>query len=139
MNLWGTRMSNSLLLVATGGALGACLRYQLGQWFPLGLAGVPSVFPWTTVGINIAGSLAIGIVWSVYMDAHWFQAWGRALIVAGFLGGFTTFSAFSLEAMILFETHRAAAAIYVATTVVGCLVATAVGYWLGTYASAGTN
>lgn len=125
-------MSQGILWVALGGALGAMARYAIGMAsLNLSQQSEGSVFPWATLGINIAGSFAIGLLWSLYADTHWFQSWGRPLLVIGALGGFTTFSAFSLETLTLLNSHKWLAVTYVTSSVFGCLAAVAVGYGLG--------
>ena len=89
-----------VLLVALGGAIGAVLRYLVGLasgW----LLGVG--FPWGTLAVNIAGSLAMGLV--IGLAASKFQLTNelRVFIATGILGGFTTFSAFSLDFALLYE------------------------------------
>ncbi len=107
------------LAVACGGALGALLRFGVSAW-----VGAHHVFPWATLTINIAGSFAIGLLWGGYGHAEWFQQWGRMLLVVGLLGGFTTYSAFSLETLNLLQSGRVLSGVfYVSATVVGCLVA----------------
>jgi len=116
-------MPKMLLLVACGGALGACGRFLLTTWLF-----VPGQFPWPTLLINLVGSFAIGLVWGFGMQQDWFEAWGRYLLVVGLLGGFTTFSAFSLETIALLEGGRLIAAMaYVLLSVLVCIVAA----WLG--------
>ena len=89
-----------VLLVALGGAIGSALRYLVGLaagWlFGTG-------FPWGTLAVNIAGSLAMGLV--IGLAASKFQLTNelRVFIATGVLGGFTTFSAFSLDFALLFE------------------------------------
>lgn len=89
-----------VLLVALGGAIGSTLRYLVGLasgWlFGIG-------FPWGTIAVNIAGSLAMGLV--IGLAASKFQLTNelRVFIATGILGGFTTFSAFSLDFALLFE------------------------------------
>ena len=122
-------MSQSILFVALGGALGAVARYGVGA-LTLNI-GLGSVFPWATLGINIAGSFAIGLIWSLFADAIWFQTWGRALIVVGLLGGFTTFSAFSLETLTLLQNNKWLAIGYVFSSIFGCVGSLAIGYWIG--------
>lgn len=104
------------LAVAAGGAIGALGRYGLvggiDQW--LGAA-----FPFGTLAANVLGSFAIGVfievtalVWSPSQEL-------RALLVVGVLGSFTTFSAFSMEALLLFDGGAAGqAALYVVASVV---------------------
>lgn len=118
----------SALWVALGGASGAVARFLLSTAFF-----VPGQFPWPTLVINIAGSLGIGLLWGLYGQHGWFEAWGRYLLVVGFLGGFTTFSAFSLETVGLVEGGRSgAAAAYVLASLVCCVAAAWAGQRLGT-------
>lgn len=92
------------LHVALGGAIGSVLRYQCGRWMThwLGPQAV-AVFPWATLAVNAAGSLLMGLL------AGWLMRHGegadplRLLLGVGLLGGFTTFSAFSLELVLLIE------------------------------------
>lgn len=89
-----------VLLVASGGAIGAVLRYLVGLasgW----LLGVG--FPWGTITVNIVGSLVMGLV--IGFAATKFQLTNelRLFIATGILGGFTTFSSFSLDFALLFE------------------------------------
>ncbi len=114
---------NGLLVVAVGGATGAVLRYLLSA-----LIGAHHLFPWATLAINIAGSFAIGLLWGAFGLTEWFQQWGRMLLVIGLLGGFTTFSAFSLETLNLLQGGRLMAACgYVIASLVGCLCAVYIG------------
>ncbi|MCL4673342.1 MAG: fluoride efflux transporter CrcB [Sphingomonadaceae bacterium] len=100
------------LNVALGGAAGAVLRYQTGRGLThwLGPQAV-SAFPWATLTVNVVGSLAMGLL------AGWLARHGqggeswRLLLGVGLLGGFTTFSAFSLEMMLLVERGQAATAV----------------------------
>lgn len=110
-----------IVWVMLGGAVGAGLRY--------GLLLMLSQFPWLLVGINIAGSLAAGLLWGAFQSADWFADWGRALLITGMLGGFTTYSAFSLDALMLWQRQAwIELALYVLATVVGCLAAVWLGY-----------
>jgi CrcB protein len=110
----------TLVSVALGGALGAVLRY---------LIGLAVAFPLGTLTVNLVGSLIIGIVWAVF-NAKGLQAW-LPFIMTGILGGFTTFSAFSLDTLRLVEAGRlAAAGGYVMASVLLSLVACAAGLWI---------
>jgi len=109
----------AIFAVACGGAAGAVLRMLVAA-----AIGAHHVFPWATLAINIAGSFAIGMLWGGYGHTEWFQQWGRMLLVVGLLGGFTTFSAFSLETLNLVQHGRLVlSATYVAASLTGCLIA----------------
>ena len=114
-----------VLLVALGGALGTVGRHGVGILAArlLGLA-----FPWGTLFVNVAGALAIGLL-AARVDA--LHADTRLFIGVGVLGGFTTFSTFSLEAVRLTEHHPWGAALYVASSLVLGLSACWVGLVLG--------
>ena len=107
----------ALAIVFVGGGIGAALRHLVN----LGAARLLGVgFPWGTLTVNIAGSLAMGLLvaWLAARfggpDHHL-----RLFLATGVLGGFTTFSAFSLDAMLLWErgSHGIAAAYVVASVV----------------------
>jgi len=85
---------NVYLWVGLGGALGACARFGVAQLFPVGSTGS---FPWPTFLVNAIGALLIGFTVAWVGHSGWFNDYGRAFLVTGILGGFTTFSAFSLE------------------------------------------
>lgn len=117
-----------LLLVAIGGAIGASLRHMVNL-AALRLLG-PN-FPWGTMAVNIAGSFAMGIF--IELLARRFNASNelRLLVATGILGGFTTFSAFSLDFATLLERGPAVPAIaYMLASVIGSLVAIFAGLWL---------
>jgi len=119
-------MSATLLLVALGGALGAVARYLTGL---AALRLIGPGFPWGTLAVNVAGSFAMGLL--AVTLAHWGQTRLAPLLMTGFLGGFTTFSAFSLDALTLWERGDAlAAAAYVAASVILSLAALAAGLTL---------
>ncbi len=119
----------NILLAAFGGAIGSVLRYLVGvfsvRWFG------PS-FPWGTLAVNVVGSFIIGLM--VEMIARRFNASMelRVFIVTGILGGFTTWSSFSLDTMVLFERGAiAAAAAYVIGSLVVSFAAVFAGLALG--------
>jgi CrcB protein len=103
------------LLVAAGGAIGSVLRYYVGQW-SLRLMG-PS-FPWGTLTVNVVGCFVIGVFSELLMRRFNASVELRLLLVTGFLGGFTTFSAFSLDAITLFDRGQiVAGSVYVAASI----------------------
>lgn len=103
------------LLVAGGGAIGSVLRYYVGVW-ALRLFG--PVFPWGTLAVNVAGCFVIGLLAELITRKFGASTELRLLLITGFLGGFTTFSAFSLDAISLFESGRAGlSVIYIAASV----------------------
>lgn len=119
----------NLLLVATGGAIGASLRH-LANLAALRFAS-PG-FPWSTMLVNIAGSLAMGLLvgWLARRSSG-SSAEIRLFLATGLLGGFTTFSAFSLDFAVLWERNAIAqAGLYVVGSVGLSLVAVFAGLWL---------
>ena len=98
----------ALVLVAAGGAVGSVLRYLVSV---LAVELLGTAFPWGTLAVNVLGSLAIGVLGGLGVQGEM-----RLLLVTGLLGGFTTFSAFSLETGLLAERHAGLAAVYVAAS-----------------------
>lgn len=96
-----------ILLVALGGAVGSVCRYLVGVG-ALRLLG--PAFPWGTLAVNVAGSFAIGILAELIVARFGASTELRLLLITGFLGGFTTFSAFALDAVTLFERGASLAA-----------------------------
>ncbi len=89
-----------ILFIAVGGALGAVLRHAVGVQL---LRWLGSGFPFSTLAVNIIGSFTLGALVEV-MALRWqvpFET--RAFLMVGLLGGFTTFSAFSLDVVVLYE------------------------------------
>ena len=88
--------------VALGGGIGAAMRYQTGRMVTHWL-GPNTVFPWATLSVNILGSMAMGLLAGfLARHGHGGEGW-RLFVGVGLLGGFTTFSSFSLEMMLLVE------------------------------------
>ena len=107
-------MIGQFIMVALGGAVGACLRFATG--LAVVRAGFTG-FPVAVLGANVIGSLLMGIA-VVWLDAKGLRDW-QPFVMAGLLGGFTTFSAFSLEAYTLFQRGDAGlAALYIILSVV---------------------
>lgn len=104
-----------ILLVAAGGALGSVLRYLVGLWT---LRSFGPSFPWGTLTVNITGSFLIGVFAEVIARKFGASAEMRVFLITGILGGYTTFSAFSLDAITLIERGEPVTAlIYVASSV----------------------
>ncbi len=120
---------NNMLLVAIGGAIGSVCRYLVGLW-ALRLWG--PAFPWGTLAVNIAGSFAIGFLAELIARRLGASPEMRLLIITGFLGGFTTFSAFSLDVVALLERGATVVGVtYIAASVVISLGAVFAGLALG--------
>ncbi|MDA8850220.1 fluoride efflux transporter CrcB [Flavobacteriaceae bacterium] len=82
-----------VLLVFVGGGVGSALRYVVGTF----LKTVSSGFPWGTFSVNVIGSLLIGIFMGIFLKNSSFSENQTLLLITGFCGGFTTFSAFAYE------------------------------------------
>jgi len=110
-----------LLLVGLGGALGSMLRFGMstGLHALLGRA-----FPWGTLFVNVTGSFAIGLLYVLLIERVALGPEWRALLMVGLLGGYTTFSSFSIESLNLIESgDLLRAAVNVLASVVLCLAA----------------
>ena len=114
------------LLVALGGAVGSVARYLA---VTAAARTFGTEFPWGTFAVNVAGSFAIGAIMAAI--AGWFDGSTdlRVLLVTGFLGGFTTFSAFSFEMLQLMQRQAYVAAFaYATASVLLSLLAAFLGY-----------
>lgn len=121
-------MMKQLILVATGGAIGASLRYLTGiaalRWFGAN-------FPWGTLMVNVIGSFAMGVLAEFIVRKLGASNELRLLLMTGLLGGYTTFSAFSLDAILLIERGAYSAATgYILANVVGSILALLLGLML---------
>lgn len=113
-----------LIVIAAGGVVGALLRYQLGRWWP---TPVPQ-FPWTTLGINVSGCLVIGCFMVMITERWSLHALVRPFVGTGMLGGYTTFSTYAVDIVLLTRAgHPAAAGLYLIGTLTGALLAVIVG------------
>lgn len=84
--------------VALGGAIGSVLRFFVGTWF---LQRFGPGFPWGTLAVNVTGSFAIGIVLTLAQTRIGLSPAMRLFLATGILGGYTTFSAFAYETLLL--------------------------------------
>ena len=111
------------LYVGAAGVAGVLARYGIGT------AVSRDALPWATVAINVAGSLMLGFL---VATGHWFSAEVRAALAVGFLGGFTTFSTFSVDVFLDLEAGRPGEAMaYLAASVVLGVAAAGGGYFIG--------
>lgn len=118
----------NIFLVALGGSIGAVARFLS---FKLITNLFPPPFPWGTFIINITGCFLIGVFYSLSVKHMYFTPELRLLLMTGLCGGFTTFSAFTLEGMGLLNEQRVLTfLLYFATSVVVGLGATFLGYWI---------
>lgn len=118
-------MMNPVIQVALGGAVGATARYGVN----LGAARLfGQGFPWATLAVNVAGSFLMGLlVAALGRDSAW-----APFLLTGVLGGFTTFSAFSLDAVALWQKGQgASAAAYVGVSVLLSIAALVAGLVMG--------
>ena len=111
-----------------GGALGSAARFATSTWCEVKWG---TTFPWGTLVVNVFGSFLIGLIFvvseSVASGAGLAQT--RALFITGFLGGFTTFSAFSLQTLALFQNGQLAAAF---GNAIGSVILCLLFVWIGT-------
>jgi len=109
-------MIKTLAFVAAGGAVGASARYIVGVFAAHSGTGQ---FPWGTFSVNVAGSCLVGILAGLMTYAWSPSPELRAFLMMGVLGGFTTFSAFSMDVALLIERDRLGlAALYLGSSVV---------------------
>ena len=120
------------IAVAVGGAIGSVARHAVnhlvhGRW-------MATRFPIATMVVNLAGCFVIGLLAGLLASERiTLRPYGREFVFVGLLAGFTTFSTFGLDTLLLSRAHEPGqAAMNAALQVVGGLVAVWIGYWLGT-------
>jgi CrcB protein len=96
-------MIKNILLVALGGSLGSVMRYLCQRWFAFNY---PHHFPWGTFAVNLSGCLLIGIFWGLVFKSFTENEHWKLFLMTGLCGGFTTFSAFTLEGIGLLKEQR---------------------------------
>jgi CrcB protein len=124
-SLKGIAAMCAYLLVFLGGGIGTALRHAVNvafaRWFGTG-------FPWHTVFENLSGSLIMGLLAGYFAFKSDAPQWLRLFLTTGIIGGYTTFSAFSLDAALLWERDQfAKLALYVVLSVGGALAGVALG------------
>jgi CrcB protein len=122
---------NTFVAVAVGGALGAVSRYSFGL---VAFALIGNRFPWATLGVNVVGSFLIGLAAVLIGERSVDGELWRPLIIVGFLGAFTTFSAFSLDTLLLLQQGNYNTALaYMLGSVALCLGGTISGMQLAKF------
>lgn len=117
-----------VLYVALGGALGAVLRFSVSMGM---VRYMGSGFPWGTLVVNVVGSFVAGFLWSI-LGSTVGQQRMNALFFIGLLGAFTTFSAYSVESLRLYQDgHAMLAAVNVLANNIGALLAVVGGFMAG--------
>ena len=115
------------LAVAVGGALGALARWLIGEGV-LAIAPSSTGFPWSTLLVNVVGCALIGVLAPLVVGA---KPWVAGFVVTGFLGGFTTYSAFAEETFILLDRGDAGGIVLAAGYVLATVAATSAAVALG--------
>ncbi len=110
-----------LLFVGLGGAAGSMLRWAVGRWLNVD-------FPWGTLAVNVVGCLVVGLLFGLIERGQLSSPAMRVLLVAGFCGGFTTFSAFMGENLSML---RAGEFLQFALYAGGSLILGLAAVWLG--------
>ncbi|MBO1335713.1 CrcB family protein [Streptomyces sp. VRA16 Mangrove soil] len=115
------------VLVAVGGAAGAAARAGAD----LAWHASPAGFPWPTFTINVVGCAAMGVLMTLLHDRPSAPTWAGPVLGSGFLGGFTTFSAFATDVRrLLADGHTLTGMLYAVAGVACCLAAAACAAWL---------
>jgi len=120
---------NQLVAIGIGGAVGSVLRFGMSTWVH---TYVSRTFPYGTLAVNVLGCLAMGFLFVLFLERFADSAVWRAGILIGVLGGFTTFSSFSIETFNLLEQGEPLRAfVNVMLSVMVCLGATWIGVAIG--------
>jgi CrcB protein len=123
----------TLLLVGAGGALGSVVRHEINRL--IHQRALASTFPLGIFFINVTGSIVIGVIAGLLASGRLHLTFeGRTFVIVGLLGGFTTFSSFSLDTLTLIQTGRTGAAL---VNVLGQVTLSLLGAWAGFRLSGG--
>ena len=124
--------SSILAVIAVGGIIGASARYGVSQLVPT----PADAFPWATLLTNLSGAFALGVLLVIAVELLAPSRYLRPFAATGVLGGYTTFSTFSVEADVLVKNGRAGLAVaYVAASIAGGLFAAWTGVAVGRVAA----
>lgn len=119
-------MLRAIILVGLGGAAGSILRYLTSVFVT---KYIPATFPWGTFTVNILGCLLAGVVLGLFEKQLWTNPELKLLLMTGFCGGYTTFSAFTAENLNLIQSGNSLTGlIYILSSVLVSLVAIWVGF-----------
>lgn len=122
-------MLKTLLIAGAGGFAGSVGRYlvsvYLHRWWPT------EGFPLGTFAVNLAGSLFIGFLYGISEKNGWLTSESRIFLATGFCGGFTTFSAFSYESLLLLQNGQyLQLSLYLTLSIIAGIALAGLGYWL---------
>ena len=118
-------MIKNLFIVGLGGGIGSIIRYAASLLIN------SKLFPYATLAVNITGSFIIGLVFALTIKEAGFSNNWKLFLATGICGGFTTFSAFSLENVELLQNGKIGiAGTYILLSVILGILATFLGYWL---------
>jgi fluoride exporter len=122
-------MIRNVLLVGLGGGLGSIARYLWQQWWT---DHYPRSFPWGTFSVNLVGCLIIGVIAGLSIRSAEISSNWKLFLMTGICGGFTTFSAYSLESITLLRENKTGIfVLYVGGSVLFGLLGTYLGFKLG--------
>ncbi|HUR64806.1 MAG TPA: fluoride efflux transporter CrcB [Chitinophagaceae bacterium] len=96
-------MIKNVLMVGLGGGFGSIARYLCQRWFAMSYS---AYFPWATFAVNITGCLLIGLFWGMSFRSFESNETWKLFLMTGICGGFTTFSAFTLEGIGLIKEQK---------------------------------
>jgi len=118
-----------VFIVGAGGFAGSIARFLLARAVDSRLS---SILPYGTLVVNVTGSFILGLVFAATIKSPLESETWRLLLGVGFCGGFTTFSAFALENVLLLQQKNYTEFLsYTAVSLVVCLIGTAFGIWIG--------
>lgn len=120
-------MLKTILLVGLGGAMGSILRYLSNMFVARHFV---HIFPLATLLVNVIGCLLIGVLAGLFEKYHGSSRDLHYLFITGFCGGYTTFSAFSIESVQLLQSHTTLALFYILSSVILGLAAVVIGLYL---------